>query len=128
MFEAFTSQLGKPVQQLLESSLGRWPLHRHLLSYKNSRCGIEVSIDYFENVRSIFLKPGDVAHQLLELPFSTPRSEVLNLLGAPSRSGSAPGTNAPWDRFDRPGHAVHCEYDRAASSLTRITFFWLPPA
>jgi len=87
--------------------------------------GVEVICDEAERIRTIFLHPGD-AEALSELAFSLTRREVLDRLGAPSKSGTASripvlGDKGAWDRFTLSAGSIHVQYRMDRDEIDMIT-------
>lgn len=135
MFEIFTHYLAKPASELLRAQpFSSLQFVRKLnedmpepnLSFINDQHGIELSCDPNESIRTIFLKPRGSELILLEMPFSTTRSEVLKLLANPSKSGPAYkheilGEYGAWDRFDSPRHSIHIHYHPRIDAIATVT-------
>ncbi|MER8805108.1 hypothetical protein, partial [Mesorhizobium sp. M0998] len=95
----------------------------HYVSKRNG-CSFTCSSD--ERIESIFIEADKFDQTLFEIPFSSKRSEVLGILGKPTKSG-APysdvilGKYGAWDRFDQADHSIHVEYFPDADRIRRIT-------
>jgi hypothetical protein len=92
--------------------------------------GLELRCDRDERVCTIFLHSEEYGGfreaSVLDIPFSSTRQEILELLGPPAKTGSGihdPGLGdyGPWDRFAQPGFAVHVEYRVDADRVKTIT-------
>jgi hypothetical protein len=130
--------LGKHVSILLEEvPFKNWPveksieddLEEKLTSYMFKEHGFEVSCDRNDKISVIFLysdKYNGFAESLFEIPFSWNQKQVLEHFGVPSKSGgkvSDPilGDYGPWDRFTRPGYAIHVRYRTDSDRIKQIT-------
>ena len=113
-----------PVEQSSEDCL-EVPITHHL--FKNH--GLELRCDRDDKISVIFLYADDYNgfdEGLFEIPFSLSRAQVQEHFGRPSKSGgkiSDPvlGEYGAWDRFIRPGHAVHIEYRTDSDRIRKIT-------
>jgi hypothetical protein len=128
--------LGENVSGLLESApFKRWPVERALdndsdppvIGYTFEGCGLEISCDLDERVRSIFLEAQEHdGFVLSEVPFGHNRDQVLKRFGSPSISGESVshpvlGDFGPWDRFTGPHYTVHVQYRVSCEAIERIT-------
>lgn len=113
-----------PVERSLEDGLPR-----RVVQYVFPKNGLELRCDEKEKISSIFLyseEYGGFDESLLDFPFSFRRSQVVDRLGLPSKSGSRLsdpilGEYGAWDRFSRADHVVHAEYRLDADSIKQIT-------
>jgi len=135
MIEPLTNYLGKPASALLASPPFKfWPFERSVegdlperpVDYVFPQHGLELTCDNDEKIHSIFLKSDSFDQALLDIPFSSSRSDVLSLLGVPSKSGGAHthpilGEYGAWDLFARPGHAIHVGYRADADRIRMVT-------
>jgi hypothetical protein len=91
--------------------------------------GLDFVCDADDQVRTIFLYWDEhrrFEDGLADLPFSSTRQEVMERLGAPSKSGGIVndpilGEFGPWDRFAKFGYSIHVEYKVNADSIKKIT-------
>ena len=91
--------------------------------------GLELRCDRDDRISAIFLfsdEFGGFDENLLEIPFSWSRRQVLEYCGDPSKSGSATkhpilGEYGAWDRFVMPKYAVRFEYRTDADTIKNIT-------
>ena len=104
-------------------------LEEKLTSYTFKEHGFEVSCDPNDKISVIFLyseKYNGFDESLFEIPFSWNQKQVLEHFGTPSKSGgkvSDPilGDYGPWDRFTRPGYAIHVGYRTDSDRIKQIT-------
>ena len=104
-------------------------LAQPLIDYVFARNGVDFVCDENETVRSIFLYSNEFRcfkEGLQDIPFTSTRQDVVNRLGSPSKSGSRTshpilGEYGGWDRFARPGYAIHVEYGIDADCIKKIT-------
>ena len=104
-------------------------LERPLIDYVFSQNGMDFVCDEEDKVNSIFLYADEsrcFTAGVQDLPFSASRHEVIARLGSPSKSGGGIndpilGEHGPWDRFARPGYAIHVEYWTDFDSIKKIT-------
>ncbi len=133
-----TEYLGNQVSRILESDpFKHWPvatytednLDEEILHYIFSDHGLELRCDAYCSVCAIFIfsqEYGGFDESLFEIPFSLKREQVLEHFGEPSKTGerfSDPilGEYGAWDRFRRPGIAIHVEYRADADEISKIT-------
>ena len=130
--------LGAPVSDLLAiPPFSGWEVRRSVevdlpskeVWYEFEGHGVEVICDETERIRTIFLHRGD-GETLSEIAFSLSRREVLDRLGAPSKSGAAStipvlGDKGAWDRFVVPAGAVHVQYRPDRDEIEMITLMRL---
>lgn len=69
---------------------------------------------------------GEADIDLIALPFSFTRLQVIERFGPPSESGGRIndpilGEYGAWDRFARPGYAIHVEHRVDADRVKKIT-------
>lgn len=130
--------LGHDIRKLLAvEPFSNWPAERSVedqldeprIHYVFPNRGLALSCDPSGGVRTIFLfsdEYGGFDDSGFDLRFFYGRSEVLACLGTPTKSGeksSDPifGENGAWDRFSRPGFAIHVEYRPDADRISKIT-------
>jgi hypothetical protein len=85
--------------------------------------------DHDDRVSVIFLYSdefGGFDEGLLDAPFSSNREKVIELFGAPSKSGGKIGgpilgEYGAWDRFASLGYTIHFEYSADAERVKKIT-------
>ena len=87
---------------------------------------MSVCCDANERIATIFLSSDGVARFLLGISLSNTRGDVRELFGQPSKSKPAHrqvvlGQYGPWDRFDKPSHSIHIEYELEADRIKMIT-------
>ena len=121
------SYLGRPVTTALsDAPFKNWEfektfendLDEPIIDYTFPHNGVELSCDRDGQVKAIFLYSDETRHfdeGVLDIPFSSTRRQVLERLGAPSKSGDAQidpllGEYGPWDRFGRSGYSIHVQY------------------
>lgn len=130
--------IGSHVSRILESEpFNNWPVERTVeedldearIDYIFDGHGMSVICDDDENVTTVFLfadEYGGFCEPLFEVPLSFGRKEVLAHFGTPAKSGEARsdpilGEYGSWDRFSRPGLAIHVEYRPDADAISKIT-------
>ena len=138
MLKTMVKYLGSPVSTMLEDAPFRlWPFEKSFeddleepsVHYVFSQHGLELTCDRDDRISVIFLysdKFNGFDESLLDAPFSSNREKVLELFGAPSKSGgkiSDPilGEYGAWDRFAKLGHSIHVEYRPDPDRIKRIT-------
>lgn len=136
--ESLSKYLGMKATMLLgEPPFSEWAFTRSVdddlaelrINYVCETDGIDVVCDKNEDISTIFLHADELRHlseDVEDMPFESSRQEVLTRLGAPSKSGerySDPilGEYGEWDRFARPGYAIHIEYGIDEDVIRRIT-------
>ena len=95
------------------------------ICYEFDALGVDVTCDSDGRIRAIFVHrwaPDILSH----VPFSLRRSQVIDRLGTPSKSGAAShhailGPSGAWDRFDSATHSIHIEYAADADEVELIT-------
>lgn len=125
--------LGKPASTLLETPpFSAWestrseehdPKCENWYEFKGH--GVEVISDDCDNIRAIFLHPGD-GEALGGVLFSMSRAELTQLFGPPSASGPAVdiprlGKRGPWVRFTIERALVHVQFKVDADEIEMIT-------
>ena len=135
MASALLDYLEKPASYLLTSPpFESWKFKRTVtddlpeirINYVSARnkfsfiCGDDEAID------TIFIEADNLDRDLLGIPFSWSRKDVLSRFGVPSKSGVARtdpylGEYGPWDRFDEADHSIHIEYQAHADRIRRVT-------
>ena len=131
------NHLGSPASAIVEAKPFKdWPVEKSFnddleepVGYVFPQHGLELLCDRDDTIVSIFLKSDDFVRfddSVADIPFSSKRHQVLERLGAPTRSGepiSDPilGEFGPRDRFARPGYAIHVEYRADADCIKMIT-------
>ena len=138
MIKTIANYLGSPASTMLEDAPFKlWPveksfeddLEKPIFHYIFPQNGLELRCDGDDRVSTIFLYSDEFNgfdESLLDAPFSSNHKKVIELLGAPSRSGgkiSDPilGECGAWDRFARLGHTIHVEYSADADRIKKIT-------
>lgn len=104
-------------------------LDEPLIDYVFARDGMDFVCDAGDRLRAFFLysdKSRCFRERVEDLPLTSSRQEVVARLGVPTKSGgriSDPilGEYGPWDRFSRPGYAVHVEYRLDADIINKVT-------
>lgn len=96
------------------------------INYTSKESGLSVTCDHNERIASMFIYANRFDQALIDIPLSSGRSEVLALLGKPTRSGAAHvdpilGKYGPWDRFDDPRHSIHIQYEPDADKIKLVT-------
>ena len=132
------SLLGKQASILLaDSPFKDWTfkksfeadLEKPLIDYVFAHNGMDFVCDEHDKVNTIFLyfdKFRSFKESIQDLPSSTSRREVIARLGSPSKSGGRIndpilGKYGAWDRFTRPGYAIHVEYRLDVEIINKIT-------
>ncbi|TPK73117.1 hypothetical protein FJ930_11560 [Mesorhizobium sp. B2-4-15] len=127
--------LGKPAAYLLTSDpFRRWNFERSVddylpektINYEASQKGFSFTCDSDEAIRTIFVESDDIDKSLIDIPFSTKRRAVQNMLGIPSKGGkprSDPilGEYGAWDRYDHERQSIHIEYEPHMDRIRRVT-------
>lgn len=133
---AMTQYLGRHVSSLLdEAPFKDWPFERHVEKdldepriyyvFKNGILELFCGLD--ERVQVIFIRAAEYGGiRLSEIPFGSTRKQVREHLGAVSETGakvSDPvlGEYGGWDRFRRPGFALHVEYRTDCDAIKQLT-------
>lgn len=130
--------LGSPASALLSAPpFSAWRVERSVerdlsprrIYYEFLDLGLEFLADAQDNVSSIFVFFDDERSfrvRLAGVSGSSTRSEMLEWLGTPSKSGT--GTSDPimgdtgaWDRFATPGYAIHLQYQLNDDRLKAVT-------
>lgn len=104
-------------------------LEKPLIDYVFAQHGVDFVCDADGKVTTFFLyfdESRRFKEGLQDLPFTSTRQEVVGRLGSPSKSGgkvSDPilGEYGAWDRFARPGYAIHVEYRLDTDLIRKIT-------
>jgi hypothetical protein len=104
-------------------------LEKLRIDYVFAQNGMDFVCDEEGKVESIFLYADELRcfkEGVQDLPFNASRHDVIARLGSPSKSGG--GTSDPilgeygaWDRFARPGYAIHVEYHPNVEFIRKIT-------
>lgn len=135
MTEPLIAYLGKPASVLLASPPFKfWTFKRsveedlpeRLIDYVCAQHGLSLVCDSDDKIRSIFLEADHFEQNLLDIPFSSSRADVLSLLGIPSKIGNPHtdpilGEYGAWDRFDWSSHSIHIEYQPHADRIKMVT-------
>ncbi len=135
MTRSFTDYLGQPASTLLGTlPFQTWSFERSAeddlpdprIYYSCEEHGLSVCCDANERIATIFLSSDGVARFLLGISLSNTRGDVRELFGQPSKSKPAHrqvvlGQYGPWDRFDKPSHSIHIEYELEADRIKMIT-------
>jgi hypothetical protein len=138
MTETIANYLGSPASTMLgDAPFKLWPVEKSfeddleepIIHYVFPQHGLELRCDRDDRVSVIFLfsdKFNGFDESLLDVPFSSNRKKVIELFGAPSKSGgktSSPilGEYGPWDRFASVGHTIHFQYRADADRIKMIT-------
>lgn len=138
--KTFANFLGKPAAALLKASpFELWPseksvdedLPERTINYVFSKQGLSITCDGEddEKIQTIFLHPRELVDfdvELIDVPVSSTRREVLDRLGTPSKSGSPRkseilGEYGAWDRYDWPDYSLHVQYRTDADQIEMIT-------
>ncbi|CAN7576924.1 hypothetical protein [Mesorhizobium caraganae] len=135
MANALLDYLGNPASSLLTSPpFVSWKFRRTVdrllpeirIDYVSARNKFSFICDSDETIDTIFIDADNLGRELLDIPFSSSRSDVLNMFGVPSKSG-APRTDpflgeyGPWDRFDEAHHLIHILYHAHADRIKRVS-------
>lgn len=96
------------------------------INYVSARNKFSITCDIDDEIDCIFIEADRLDRDLLDIPFSSSRGDVLIRFGVPSKSGSARtdpilGEYGPWDRFDEARHSIHIEYQPNADRIRRVT-------
>lgn len=135
---SLANYLGNPASTMLEAlPFKLWPFEKSfeedltepIIHYVFPQHGLELRCDREDNISTIFLYSDEFDgfnDGLLEIPFSFSRQQVQELLGTPSKSGSRIsdsilGEYGAWDRFARPGYAIHVQYQVDVDRIKKIT-------
>lgn len=138
MSDELASYLGKHATAMLSVAPFKfWPVEKSreddldapLINYVFSEHGLAMVCDSNDAIRTIFLDSivaEAVSERMLAVSFSFDRRQVRRRLGLPEKSGervSDPilGEYGGWDRFARPGYAIHVEYQPDADRVKMIT-------
>ena len=131
--------LGVPAANMLnDNPFCHWSLEKSItedldppiIHYVFSEHGMELRCDDDNKISAIFIfsdRFGGHRDDLLEIPFSLNRRQVLQRFGSPSKSGNASnhpvlGNYGAWDRFSMPGYTVRFEYLADELGINKITF------
>lgn len=121
----FANYLGKPASTMLtDTPFKDWTFENSfendlkLINYVFPHNGMDFVCDEDDKITTIFLYSDESRHfeaELKDVPFSSTRQEVIECLGAPSKSGhkiTDPilGVCGAWDRFGKHGYTIHVEY------------------
>jgi hypothetical protein len=104
-------------------------LDETVIDYVFPENGVDFTCDGDDKVSVIILFSNDQRRfdeDLLDVPFSLNRQQVVELLGSASKSGGRRthpilGESGAWDRFSRPGYSIHIEYQVDENSIKKIT-------
>lgn len=135
---SITRYVDAHITALLEAApFNAWPVERSVeddldeprIDYVFQGHGLSLICGEDEIIHTIFLyadERGGFREPLFEIALSLSRDEVLAHFGAPSKSGSGTsdpilGEFGPWDRFERPGLAIHVEYRPGSDAIRLIT-------
>lgn len=135
MANSMLDYLGNPASSLLMSPpFQSWKFKRTVdddlpeirINYVSARNKFSFICDSDEKIDTIFIEAANLDRDLLDIPFSWTRSDVLSSFGVPSKSGAARtdpflGEYGPWDRFDKADHSIHVEYQPHADRIRRVT-------
>ena len=128
--------LGRHVSSLLESEpFKNWPVKKSVekdlepsrLYYVFKGRGLDIECDNSQMVCAIFIRHEECnGFRLSEIPFALGREEILDRLGAPSKSGEKIndpilGKSGAWDRFAHTDGTIHVEYTIDGSEISMIT-------
>lgn len=136
--ETLSKYLGRQASVLLaDPPFKDWAVERSfepdlespVIDYVFPHNGMDLVCDQDDRVSTVFLYADGsrcFTDGVEELPFGAGRRDVIARLGTPSRSGdksSSPilGEHGPWDRFSRPGYAIHVEYRLDVDVIQLIT-------
>lgn len=130
--------LGTHVSCLLKTEpFKQWPIERFvergleepIIQYVFHGHAMALRCDRDDKISVIFLrseKHNIMDGNLCEIPFNWNRTQVLNHLGQPEKSGARKsdpilGEYGAWDRFLRSDYALHVEYKTDIDEIKRIT-------
>jgi hypothetical protein len=91
--------------------------------------GMDLICDADDRLTTIFLYADETRcfkEDLLDLPFSLTRKQVIECLGPPSKSGGpindpVLGECGSWDRFARSEYSIHVEFRVDADRIKMVT-------
>lgn len=135
--ESLARYLGEKASVLLaDLSFKGWTFDRSsdsfggksLIDYICDQDGFNFVCDDDDRVRSIFLSfepRGCFKNEVEDIPRECGRRAVAARLGAPAASAgpysdAILGQIGVWDRFDRPGYAIHVEFRSDTDAIRRI--------
>lgn len=101
-----------------------------IVHYVFPRRGLELRCDDDEKISVIFLRFDEQEafdENLVDLPFSWTREQVVNRFGMPSKSGEKSnhpllGAYGAWDRFTVAGYTIRFEYNMDSMGIRKMTF------
>lgn len=136
--KTLASYLGKPVSVLLsDPPFNDWAyeksidtdLEEPIIDYVFPQNGLDLLCDEDFKVSTIFLYSDEdrrFNEDILDIPFSLTRQQVIEKLGSPIKSGE--GVNDPilgkygaWDRFQKSEYSIHVEYRVDSDLIKKIT-------
>ncbi len=87
---------------------------------------MSVCCDANEQIATIFLSSDGVArffawHITVEYPRRCARAFRSAIESKPAHRQVVLGQYGPWDRFDKPSHSIHIEYELEADRIKMIT-------
>ena len=135
MANALLDYLGNPASSLLTSPpFVSWKFRRTVdrllpeirIDYVSARNKFAFICDSDERINTIFIEADNLGRDLLDIPFSSSRNDVLSVLGMPAKSGAARkdpylGKFGPWDRFDEAQYSIHVLYHPHADRIKRVS-------
>ncbi len=135
MTEQLSDYLGKPASILLSSTpFNLWSFVRTVdedlpergVNYASEPHGLSLGCDSAEHIHSIFVSLDHIDQDLLNIPISSNRADVLVSQGVPTKSGAAHsdpilGEYGAWDRFDGPSYSMHVEYYPHEDRIKMVT-------
>lgn len=129
--------LGRPASDILsEMPFRDWRFEKSveadlpepLTDYEFPDRGMDFTSDGADRVRTIFLYFNDQRRfeDLLDIPSSWTRQQVLDHLGPPDRSSDGLrdpilGEYGPWNRFSRADYSIHIEHHVDRPEIKMIT-------
>ena len=127
--------LGKPAWALLASPpFESWKFKRTVdddlpeirINYVSAGNKFSFICDTDERINTIFIEADNLGRDLLDIPFSSSRDDVLKIFGVPSKSGAARkdpylGKFGPWDRFDEAQYSILVLFHAHADRIRRVS-------
>jgi hypothetical protein len=88
--------------------------------------GVEVICDAFDRIKTVFVRRGGDGESFVDVTFQMARSQVLERLGTPAKSGNAVrihgiGDGGAWDRFVLPKAVLHIQYSTVSDEVDLVT-------
>ena len=135
MINGILEYLGNPASLLLSSAPFKfWKFRKTVeddlpeirIDYVSASNKFSFTCDNDEKIDTIFIESDNLGRELLDIPFSSSRNDVLGTLGVPSKSGDARrdpilGEYGPWDRFDKADYSIHILYHAYVDRIRRVT-------